>query len=83
MLGTISISVDEGRNHLWYKVRAAFRYVHRYHLHDADFFMKADDDSFVIAENMRMLLQGYSPSDPVWFGCRFQFPGRHDQVCYA
>ncbi|QQP41194.1 Uncharacterized protein FKW44_015482 [Caligus rogercresseyi] len=34
--------------------------------------MKADDDTYVIVENLRYLLQNYSSSDPLHFGCRFK-----------
>lgn len=80
MLGTIKIPVEEGREHLWFKVRSAFQYVHKHHLNDADFFMKADDDSYVIVENLRMLVHGYLPSDPIWFGSRFILPTENNQV---
>lgn len=80
VLGTIALPVGEGREHLWYKVRAAFRHIHKHYLNEADFFIKADDDSFVITENLRMLLSKHSPNDPNWFGCRFHLPQQHDQV---
>lgn len=74
MLGTIALNVTEGRTHLWGKVRAAFQYVYEHHRNDADFFIKLDDDSYPILENLRMMLQPYSPSDPIYFGCRFILP---------
>lgn len=46
-------------------------------MNDADYFIKADDDSYVIVENLRMLLQPYSPNDPIYFGCRFILPVDH------
>ena len=33
--------------------------------------MKADDDTYVILENLRFLLSDYNTSDPIWFGCEF------------
>lgn len=80
VLGTINLPVEEGREHLWFKVRSAFRYVHENHLNDAEYFMKADDDSYLILENLRMLLHGYLPSQPIWFGSRFLLPSEHNQV---
>lgn len=56
--------------------------MYKHHFDDADFFMKADDDSYIIMENLRMMLKGYSPSDPVYFGCRFRLPGHKDAVFY-
>ena len=31
--------------------------------------IQADDDTYVIMENLVNLLQGYNTSNPLWFGC--------------
>ena len=68
----------EGRGQaLWDKTRAAFAFVYEMHGGDYDWFMKADDDTFVVVENLRTLLADYSPDSAVWFGCQFvYFDGR-------
>jgi hypothetical protein len=33
---------------------------------------KADDDTYVIVENLRFMLHNYTPSEPIWFGCKYQ-----------
>lgn len=71
-LPAIALDVKEGRQHLWSKTRAAFEYIYKNHLDDADWFIKADDDTYVIVENLRYFLSSQNSSKPVYFGCRFK-----------
>jgi len=61
----------EGRDNLWGKTKRAFKYVHDNHLEDAEWFLKADDDTYAIMENMRFMLEPYNASQPLYFGCKF------------
>ncbi|CAO1369060.1 unnamed protein product [Diamesa hyperborea] len=70
-LGTIALPVNEGRDNLWDKTKSAFQYVYQNHYDDADWFLKADDDSYLIMENVRYLLSQYHPETSLYFGCRF------------
>ena len=69
---TVAVNVTHGREHLTAKTVAAFDYVHKHHFDDADWFMKADDDTYVIVENLRYFLSGHSPAEPVFFGHHFK-----------
>ena len=69
---TIGLNVSEGRNHLTAKTMLAFRYVYENYYDKADWFMKADDDTYVIVENLRYFLSGENTNDPVYFGHHFK-----------
>lgn len=71
-LPTIQLAVKEGRDNLWGKTRKAFEYVYKNYLDKADWFLKADDDTYVIVENLRYMLSSHSPEEPVYYGCRFK-----------
>ena len=65
---SVNLGVHESRENLWLKTKAAFKYIYKHHLNDADWFMKADDDSFVVVENVRHFLSKYDPNDAHFFG---------------
>ncbi|KAI0223064.1 Glycoprotein-N-acetylgalactosamine 3-beta-galactosyltransferase 1 [Lamellibrachia satsuma] len=70
---TIDINVKEGRGHLTMRTMKTFDYVYKHHYNDADWFMKADDDTYVILENLRYFLSSQNTSQPVYFGHKFWF----------
>jgi len=58
----------EGRNILWQKVSSASKYIFDKYSNQYDWFMKADDDTYVIVESLRAFLSQHDPRDPVYFG---------------
>ncbi len=71
-LPAVGLEVPEGRDFLWGKTRKAFQYIYEKHFDEADWFMKVDDDTYVIVENLRYLLKDHDPKEPVYFGRRFK-----------
>ena len=69
---TMAINIKEGRKHLNMKTMKTFDYIYQHHMDDADWFMKADDDTYVILENLRYFLSQEDTNKPVHFGKRFQ-----------
>ncbi|XP_052065904.1 glycoprotein-N-acetylgalactosamine 3-beta-galactosyltransferase 1-like [Mytilus californianus] len=52
----------------------AWRYVYEHYRDKADWFLKADDDTYVIVENLKYLLKDYHTSEPIFFGQYFVQP---------
>nr|XP_002731370.1 PREDICTED: glycoprotein-N-acetylgalactosamine 3-beta-galactosyltransferase 1-like [Saccoglossus kowalevskii] len=64
----VKLDIPEGPSFLWGKTKAAFAYIYKNYFNDYDWFLKADDDSFIIIENLRYFLQQYDTSQPLYFG---------------
>lgn len=63
---------QESRAQLWHKVIKTFEHVYANYLSQYDWFMKADDDTYVVVETLRKLLQKHRPEEPVYFGHKFK-----------
>ena len=64
----IGLNVSSGRNHIAEKSKAAWTYVYKNHRNDADFFMKADPDSYIAVENLKRYLANCDPDEPAIYG---------------
>ena len=81
----IKMDVPADHDHLWQKHKATLRYVHKHFRHEYDWFYKADDDAYVIMENLRQylrrpeIMQTYK-QEPMQMGHRFNMT--QDLVSY-
>ncbi|XP_039487953.1 glycoprotein-N-acetylgalactosamine 3-beta-galactosyltransferase 1 [Drosophila santomea] len=71
-LNILQINISESRKNLYAKVRSGMAYVHEHHLNEYDWFLKADDDTYIAMENLRLFLYPFDPESSVYFGCRFK-----------
>lgn len=69
---TVGLGTKEGRDQLYWKTIRAFHYVYEHHVNEADWFLKADDDTFVVVDNLRWILSNHTPEEPIYFGKRFK-----------
>ncbi|XP_050416904.2 uncharacterized protein LOC126830554 [Patella vulgata] len=76
----IGLNITEGREHLTEKVYAAFKHCYDHYVDDYDWFLKADDDTFIIVENLRYFLAHQDPKLPVFFG--YEFKPKWSQYSY-
>ncbi|KAH9492928.1 Glycoprotein-N-acetylgalactosamine 3-beta-galactosyltransferase 1 [Bulinus truncatus] len=70
---TVGLRTLEGREHLTAKTMQALQYLYDHNFNDSDWFLKADDDTYVIMENLRYFLSDENPNEPVYFGQIFKF----------
>ena len=61
-----------GYNHLTLKSNLAFLFAYEHHLNDFDWFVKADDDTFLIVDHLKTFLREQNSSEPVTFGYNFK-----------
>ncbi|XP_030244362.1 glycoprotein-N-acetylgalactosamine 3-beta-galactosyltransferase 1 isoform X2 [Drosophila navojoa] len=69
-LGVVKVVEPDAGSYkdLWNKTREGFRYVWQEYGDQYDWFVKADDDTYIIMENMRRMLSVYDPAMPLYFG---------------
>ena len=53
-------------------MRAGVQYVHKYHNGTFDWFMRIDDDGYVIMENLIMFLRRRDPNAPEMYGVDYR-----------
>ena len=69
MIPTIVSQTREDYDHVWGKIKLGFKTAYDKYYDKVDWVLKADDDTFVIMENLCFLLSTYSQREPIWLGC--------------
>ena len=69
---TIGLNTTEGRQHLTAKTVQAFRHCFEHYGNQFDWFLKADDDTYMIVENLRYFLSHHDPNSLQYFGHKFK-----------
>lgn len=69
----------ESYDNMWQKVRSIWKYVHKHHVKEYDYFILGGDDLFVVVENLRKYLTSdeivkatEEGTKPIFLGRRFQ-----------
>ncbi|CAI4222751.1 unnamed protein product [Auanema sp. JU1783] len=65
---TVFAGIPESYYNLFYKSRYAFHYIWKYISKDFDWYMKADDDTYVIIEHLKEYLSSLDPNKPYYLG---------------
>jgi hypothetical protein len=64
-------NISSGYGHLTQKTTLALHYVYEKYLNDFDWFVKADDDTYIFVDNLKSFLKEQNPSEPITFGHNF------------
>ncbi|XP_047476450.1 glycoprotein-N-acetylgalactosamine 3-beta-galactosyltransferase 1-like, partial [Penaeus chinensis] len=77
-ISAVNVGSREGFRALWSKTRSALQYLYSHFLNDYEWFLKADDDTYVVLENLRYMLRAYDTNDPVFFGHHYKTRGGYN-----
>ena len=71
-LPTLLSPTKEEYGQIWGKTKYGFQQAYEQYYELVDWVVKADDDTYLILENLRYMLSEYNSSQPIWFGCEFK-----------
>jgi hypothetical protein len=73
----------KGYSHLTLKSNLAFLFAYEWHVNDFDWFLKADDDTYLIVEHLRAFLGEQKSSEPITFGYNFKVGTPRDTILHC
>ncbi|CAF4486110.1 unnamed protein product [Rotaria socialis] len=65
-------NITSGYQYLTEKSTLAFLFAYKHYFNDFDWFVKADDDTFLFVDHLKIFLRKQSTSEPVTFGYNFK-----------
>jgi glycoprotein-N-acetylgalactosamine 3-beta-galactosyltransferase len=65
-------NITAGYDHLTQKSTLAFLFAYENYFYDFDWFVKADDDTYLIVDHLKTFLSEQDSSEPVTFGYNFK-----------
>lgn len=71
-------NIITGYQHLTQKMTLALLFAYEHYGNDYDWFVKADDDTYLIVENLKAFLLKQNASEPITFGYNFKV-GTHPE----
>ncbi|PAA84750.1 hypothetical protein BOX15_Mlig023313g3 [Macrostomum lignano] len=75
-LPLMRLNVTETHDNLWQKTWMSLDYAEKnFDLEQFDFIFKADDDTFAVMENLRLILLPLHPDRPSFVGRKFRYSG--------
>ena len=66
------MNITPGYQHLTQKSNKAFMFAYEKHGNDFDWFVKADDDTYLIVDHLKTFLHSQNSSEPITFGYNFK-----------
>jgi glycoprotein-N-acetylgalactosamine 3-beta-galactosyltransferase len=74
-------NITSGYDHLTQKSTLALLFAYEHHRNACDWFVKADDDTYLIVDHLRTFLSKQNASEPVTFGYNFKVTMMEPFVC--
>lgn len=78
----LDLGSQESRSMLWPKSQQMWMYVYQHYLDKADWFIKADDDTYIVFPYLREYLATLDTEKPIHLGRRLHLSGKDDSHSY-